>query len=229
MLKHKCLNKLFLSFTIIIICLFSSFNAYSQEHDFQIWTSLTADKEITKKFDAELQLEMRCVDNARLVGTAFTDAGIAYQFTKWLKISGNYRFILKRLDDGFYQNRHRFYCNFQLSHKTDFANYSFRTRYQHQFSDLNNDNYNTDNYIRNKFTFKPNIFKKFVTYISFESYHNIEKNLFFSPTDIRTEAGIEYKISKKQTFNPYFLFQRERRTANPEFDYVLGLNYIFSF
>lgn len=221
------MNKFFITIFCLIILIFLSFISKSQVQDFQIWASLTAEKEITKKFEAELEHELRLIDNARHVGTVLTDASISYRFTKWLKISGNYRFILKRLDNDFYQDRHRFYCNLQLRHKTDFADYSFRTRYQHQFSDLYNDNY-IDNFIRNKFTFKPKIFEKFVTYISFESYHNLDKNLFYSPTDIRTEAGIEYKISKKQTFNPYFLFQRERRTVNPEFDYVLGLNYIFS-
>ena len=228
-LNNNYMYKLFLFFSINILFLFSSFVVSSQEHDFQIWTSLAAEKKITKKFNAELEHEIRIEDNVRQVGTILTDAGISYRLTNWLKVSGNYRFTLKRLDDGFYQDRHRFYCNLHFRHKTNFADYLFRTRYQNQFSDLKRDNYiNTDNYIRNKFTFEPKIVQAFVTYISLETYHNLNDDKLYSPTDIRTEAGIEYKVSRRQTFNPYFLFQHELRSNKLEFDYVLGLNYIFS-
>jgi len=201
----------------------------SQNSDFQTWTSLGLEKKFNKKITVELEQELRMVDNSRSAGTILTDVGIAYRPLKWFKASGNYRFILRRLSNGSYDDRYRFYVNAHFRHKTGFADYSLRSRFQQQFSDLSREDFgNPENYLRNKFTFKPQVNHKIMPYASAESYHNLSKDMWVDPSDIRTEIGAEYKTRHNQTLNLYFLYQQELRSKKNDSEYIFGISYLFT-
>ncbi|HRS54048.1 MAG TPA: DUF2490 domain-containing protein [Bacteroidales bacterium] len=213
---------------LLLLILFHITEIKAQDKDFQIWGSAGIEKKINKKFTIHLEQELRMTDNVRIPETIFTESGIVYKCTKWLKLSGNYRFILKRLNKT-YIEKHRFYIDLQLKHQTLIAEYSLRTRYQHSFSDLSN-NIKTylENYIRYKFTISHSLNHNTKPYLSIETFHNLNKTKWLNPHDIRGEIGANYKIAYNQNLNPYFLYQKELRTNKPETIYILGIAYIFS-
>ena len=79
------LNKFFLIFILPI-------SVFSQENDFQTWTSISASKKIIKKTNLTIKQGVRFKENSSLYSKLFTDLKIKSKYSKHFSFAIGYRF-----------------------------------------------------------------------------------------------------------------------------------------
>jgi hypothetical protein len=82
---RKILNKFILIFILPI-------SVFSQENDFQIWTSISASKKIIKKTNLTIKQGVRFRENSSLYSKLFTDLKIKSKYNKHFSVAIGYRF-----------------------------------------------------------------------------------------------------------------------------------------
>ena len=218
-----------------IIAIFLSSRALGQVEDFGLWTTISLEKNFTKRFSVGLDQEVRLKENVTQLDQTFTNLGVNYKLFKFLKLSGTYRFTQKYMLDESISFRHRFFFDITLRHKFNPIIVIFRSRIQTQvranesgpgslFEDMN----------RNKLQLKLDLDKRYQPYVAAEMYYqlrdpkNAENRYNFN--NMRYQAGVDYEINRVHKIGAYFLHQREMNVARePFYDYVIGLEYLISF
>lgn len=218
----------FVSFLFIIIA-FIQVNA--QVNDACLWSSLNIEKKITPVLSANLNQEFRFNENVSELGVFFTDIGLNYKINKFIRVSGNVRFINnKQLDDS-YCKRYRYYFDLSFRQKYKPVVISFRTRFQSQYKINTEDNAtNPIYYNRNKLTIKFDLDKKYSPYVSSELFLPLNKqNDFIMLDNIRYAAGIEYKFNRIHSLDLFYMIDKEVNQVNPLTNYIVGIGYYFTF
>lgn len=82
---RRILNKFFLIFIFPI-------SVFSQENDFQTWTSISASKKIIKKTNLTIKQGVRFRENSSLYSKLFTDLRIKRKYNKHFSFAIGYRF-----------------------------------------------------------------------------------------------------------------------------------------
>ena len=82
---RKILNKFILIFILPI-------SVFSQENDFQTWTSISASKKIIKKTNLTIKQGVRFRENSSLYSKVFTDFKIKSKYNKHFSFAIGYRF-----------------------------------------------------------------------------------------------------------------------------------------
>ena len=82
---RKILNRFFLIFILPI-------SVFSQENDFQTWTSLSVSKKIIKKTNLIIKQGVRFRENSSLYSKLFTDLKIKRKYNKHFSFAIGYRF-----------------------------------------------------------------------------------------------------------------------------------------
>ena len=78
------------SFLLLLICTLS---AYSQQNDFQSWSSIRISKKIYKRTNISVKEGIRFRENSSLISKNFTDVKISHRIKKTdFEISVGYRF-----------------------------------------------------------------------------------------------------------------------------------------
>lgn len=117
--------------------------------DFGVWTSVAAEKEVTKKLSFEGSLEFRAENKLRSATRWDVSVGADYKLWKFLKVSGGYVYIYDRslqetkvnfnnsgkengynVDHGFWRSKHRAHFDLTFKHKLGRFELSLRERYQ---------------------------------------------------------------------------------------------------
>jgi len=221
------MNKTY-SHIIIIVFLLLALRSQAQQvtQDAGLWSSLTIEKEFTKKISASLSEEFRFNENITELGSFFTDAGITYKFNDDIKISVCYRLISKKQLENYYSIRHRLYFDLALRKKIKKVTSGFRIRIQEQQADI----YSSDAgaipewYLRPKISMRYNMKGKWTPYLSSELFYHFGGKVF---DNSRYTFGVERKITGNLDLDLFFLHQREMNVKNPTYDYIwgIGLNY----
>jgi hypothetical protein len=223
---------------IIIIYLFFLFfncvfflKVFSQENDAGLWGSLNMEKKINPVLSMTLSEEIRMNENITEPGTVFTDAGINYKIGKLLRISLNYRFILKRSLDDSYSKRHRLYLDIAIRKKIKPIVISLRTRFQSQLTDFytSADGKVPEYYSRNKLTLKLDLDKKYRPYLCSEMFTPLSKNARIILDNARYCAGIEYEFNRMHAVDVFYLIQKEYNVNDPRIDFITGIGYYLTF
>lgn len=121
------------------------------DDSFGVWTSVTAEKEVTKKLSFEGSLEFRSENDLRSVSRWDLSAGADYKLWKFLKVSLGYVYIYERslqeakenftksgningynVDHGFWRSKHR--ARFDLTFKKKIGRFSLSLRERYQFT-----------------------------------------------------------------------------------------------
>jgi len=217
------LHKIFFFFFLFLAFLLSSF---SQTQDAGLWSSLTIEKEFTKKISVSLSEEFRFNENITELGSFFTDAGIAFKLNGDIKVSGCYRLISKKPLENYYSIRHRIYVDLALRKKIKKLTPGLRIRIQEQQADI----YSSDEgiipewYLRPKVALRYNMKGKWASYLSSEWFYHVSKKML---DNFRFTVGVERKITGNLDLDLFFLHQQEVNVKNPTYDYIwgIGLNY----
>jgi len=201
----------------------------AQLKDAGLWTSVSLEVKVAKKLAAGISQEFRFNENISELGAAFTDLGLGYKINKHFQVSANYRFIQRRRLDDYYSFRHRFYVDIKYSRKVKPFEFSWRGRFQDQYSDIGraDDGGVPEYYLRNKLSAKLDTDKDYTPYISIELFSllNYPRN---NPIDaMRSTAGIEYAFTKHHKIDLYYMIQKDLNIGRPRTDFVIGIGYSY--
>ena len=210
------LNKFFLIFIIPI-------SVFSQENDFQTWTSISASKKIIKKTNLTIKKGVRFRENSSLYSKLFTDLRIKRKYNKHFSFAIGYRFSNdwdKQLE---LSQKNRFYSDIYYKDKYK-KRFLFDTRARLQTQG------NIEGYaatFRHKSVLAYNIPKtKLEPSVALEYFLPFESMLI---EKLRYTIGLSHPITKDLDFELAYRIQQEFNTNNPEtlfiFDGKISYNF----
>ena len=214
----------------LILWFFSNFY-YAQVKDAGFWLSGNLEKNISGLFTVNFNPQLRLNENFTELGTYFFDTGLGYELPKInLKFSANYRFSQKRNLENTYNARHRFYCDANYKLRKKKFQFTYRFRYQHQFKDINKsaDWQDPSNYLRNKFAIKFKPEKTVRPFVFMDTWFRISTPIR-EFDNIRLGFGLDIEIDKYQSLSPSIFMDKEFNVSNPFTNFIIGLDYSFSF
>ncbi len=216
---------------VYIFFLLSGSGLFAQVNDARLWASVNIEKKITSSFSFTISEEIRMNENISEVGSFFTDAGFRYKINKLIRISANYRFTNNRQLDNSYSQRHRYYFDLSLRKKIKPVTFTFRTRFQSQYTDINcsPDWQVPEYYTRNKLTMDFDLDKKYSPFISAEAYTPLFSGNGLYIDNVRYCAGFDYQFNRAHEIELFYMLQKEYNVNNPQNDYIVGIGYYFTF
>ena len=156
-----------------------------------IWTAISAEKNITKKWSAGGEIELRTVGFTSERDRFAVQLGTDYELIKnlklgisysWMNVNDDYKFSRDSIRTDFYQNRHRFNVQGTWRFKMGNVAFQFRERFQTTIKDdsdrlkedgsINTNRINPEYVWRNRL--KVSYSKKkmlWTPYVSFETYY----------------------------------------------------------
>ncbi|MGE0562512.1 MAG: DUF2490 domain-containing protein [Flavobacteriales bacterium] len=207
----------------LLICLQVS----AQVNDAGLWLNVGLEKKITQKFSAQFSHALRYNENISELGTSFSEIGLSYKIIKPLTFNVVYRFAQKKRVDDFYSNRHRYAFNVVYRLKIHQFKLNFREQYQSSYKDIGTSETGSipTNHFRSKITIAYDLEKKYTPFISYELFYEIVEYI----DNMRYKVGVEYELDKFNTFNLYYMIDKEMNVKKPWTSYVIGLGYNFTF
>ena len=202
-------------------------------NDAGLWTTLTVQYPFNKKISLVLDEEFRLRENYQRINLFYTNIGIDYKITKFIKISPTYRAIQKKRIEGGYSQRHRLMLDMTLKKKFRKITISERVRYQIEVQEFYTSKKGklAEQFLRFKTDLKYSLTQKITPYYSCEFRYQIRAPRGDGPLydngfhRIRNVIGTEYELNKKNAINVYYLFQTEFNISTPESIYILGIGY----
>ncbi len=185
---------------------------FSQEKDFGIWAGISAEKELIKNLDLNFDINLRTYHNVSEIEEAFFDIGLNYKFNKYLSTALSYRYTQFREDDELYHPRHKWFADVKgklpLGDFDISARFRFQQRYKTYFEDENDRESKEVGRLK---------LKAIYDIPSFPVNPYLSTELFFPMFSVsertvekeRLMAGFEYNISKKNSIEIEYMFQRD--------------------
>ncbi len=210
------------------------FTSHAQRsNDAGMWNTLTIQHSFTKKVNLVIDQEFRLRENYQRINLFYTNIGIDYKYSKFLKISPTYRAIQKKRLDGTYSHRHRLMLDVTLKKKLKKVTLSERIRYQAEVQDFYTSRKGklVEQFLRFKTDVKYAATDKITPYYSIEFRYQIHAPRGDGPLydngfrRVRNVLGMEYEINKKNSVNVYYLYQTEFTISTPETIFILGIGY----
>jgi len=204
---------------------------HAQENDFQIWTDLSVNKELTKKWDLSFEQNLRFGNNVTQLSKSYSNLSAGYSVADFLKLSVLYRFVIRNKDESYIYG-HSFAFDATLKQKFNRFKLSMRNRFMLKYSEILSSDKGKipDRYYRTKMELVYNI-RKFPLdpFVSVESFLLMPKGdeAFFDA--VRTAFGLEYSINKRQALEAYWLNEWGLNKEADNNNFVLGISYSYSF
>ena len=200
------------SFLLLFICTIS---AYSQQNDFQSWSSIRISKKIYKRTNISVKEGFRFRENSSLISKNFTDLKISHRIKKTdFEVSVGYRFSNDFDLDFSFENKHRYYSDFSSRYKYKRFKISFRDRVQYQG---NRSGFST--LFRQKVDVSYNVRKTpFEPFLQFEFFMNMNEEF----EKLRYTIGFSQPIFKDLNADFFYRIQQTLNTDNPENMFILG-------
>lgn len=214
------------SFIVFYIILCSPFISFSQENDFGVWSGIDAKKKLSRNWKMNLTEEFRTKENSNSIDQFFTEAGAAYKPSKYYKLWVGYRFSQKQKFDLSYSIRHRVMTDGHLFYDLSLFKFSYRLRFQNQFSDVYSDAKGNvpENTIRHRLQVQFENGKRFIPGVSAEYFYNAPAISDLSLSRKRFKVFIDYELNKKISFGSFYQFQNQWDNSLPVNDFVFGIS-----
>lgn len=201
-----------------LICVLSFFSLRSQ-NDFGLWTNLAVEKEITKKFEIQVEGEGRFNQNVTRLNSLLSELSVKYKFNKYYALGASYRFT-------YYTKNafgNRFTLSNQVKYKIEDFTLNYRLNLQSDLSDVDPVEYK----IRNRIGVDYKINKHWELGLTGELFYSFyyNRNMF---DRYRFAFGVDHKLNKHHKIGASLMFQQEFNVADPQSDVVLGLGYKYS-
>jgi hypothetical protein len=229
---------------------------FAQGDDFGIWSSVGAEKKISKRWDAGLEVEMRTRDNASTMDRWSFGAYGDYKVTSWLKASASYDLLDDNNDrctyhtDGtinkeakFWGVRHRF--SFSLTGDVDLGNFnvSLRERWQYTYRpektiseryDYDQKDYDDEEHTyrgKGKNVLRSRLQVEYnIPNCKIEPYANVELYNAWSVETARYTVGADWKIARQHVVGLYYRYQKTYDDDDDEPNcHILGVTYKYKF
>lgn len=222
--------KTVLKYALLSLCFVVNIQLFAQYNDAGLWTSVSLEKRISKKWAVALEPEVRLYNNMQRVSNIIITGGLEYRVLKHLHIGLAYRLNNKQLKTGIFSVRHRIMGDLSYKHKFGGFSAQYRSRFQSELRDYRSSETGNIPY----FTWRHKLdcsydFDSFEPYLSTELFLQLsnpeEPDMNGKLTTIRYCAGCDYKIMKRNWVGLYYLIQNEVNCVNPCTSYILGLKY----
>jgi hypothetical protein len=216
---------------IILYCSALNITYAQPEQDAGMWNTISVEKKLTDRLSLAIDEEFRLRENFTRLNLFYTNVGFNYKLNDLLKLTLTYRLIEKwRYESQNFSFRHRLMFDINLKYKHNRWALTYRSRIQSEVRDY----YTSENgktpewYWRNKLELKykvgdwnSNIGSEFRYQIY--DLRNFDSNAGWHRA--RYFAGIDYEIKKNNFIGLYYLIQREFGLVQPNYLYILGLQY----
>lgn len=204
---------------------------FSQKTDFGIWYNVSFEHDFSKKLKIALLPTIRTFDNASRIEEGFLEAELSYDLTKFLSLTGSYRYLKSIEDDNKYHTRHKWYLGIKGTVEILDIDLSgrlrFEKRYKTYFEDEDDKIPSSHLRARIKAVYKTPQFP-LNPYLSSELFFPVNKDPENVIDKSRYTAGVEYKISKKHAVEFEYIHQRDY-FPKIRHENILSVNYIFKF
>ncbi len=204
-------------------------------NDAGLWTTLNVEKNFNKKFGVFLTEEYRMRENFSAINLFYTDLGIMFKPTDFLKISLAYRCIEKFQEENTVSFRHRAMLDISVKKKFGTIAFSYRQRIQAEVRNVYSSEIGNlpEWYSRNKFQLKYDLDKPVTPYIACELRYQINNPRMVESNGLWSRAryfvGLDYKRNDRTTFGAFYMVQREWNVSAPQNLYILGLECTLTF
>ena len=228
-MKRILLITLVLSTSLLLI---TSHFTYlkAQNQDFGSWTGIEINKKLSQRLSVSFTEELRLKENITQLNSFFSEAGVGYKFSQYLKVAANYRFNQKQRIDQSLGTRHRFNVDFAFQNKINAFVVSYRMRVQSQLNDYySSETGKVPNYnLRHKFSLEWDLDNRISPLAAAELFYPINQ-MDNKLQQVRLNAGIKYDINNDNRIIINYLVQKETYVNNPLTEHVIGLTYQLSF
>ena len=206
---------------------------FAQSSDWGLWTSIDAEKKLSKKWELDVAAQYRMNDHISVTDQIRGSVDVSRKTGKFVKLGFGYELIAKnKVKQDMYVYRNRFRVQATGSYKYARFTASWRTRIQLTLLE-NNNKPDVDNQKwvwRNRFGLKYDIKKTpLKPYINFELFHQLFSDLEYSYYQNRFSTGIEYSLNKRNTIEAGYKLETEAIGAYKNKLNVVNLGYIYSF
>jgi len=205
----------------LLFLLFCTFSSISQENDFQVWSSFSANDRVTYKTDIYIKHGLRFRENASLLSKSYSDIRLKYKYNKKVSLAVGYRDINEWNKELNRMQESRYYSDLYLRHKLNRVVLSVRNRYQKQ-GDISAYSYS----FRQKLSIGYNIRKtKLDPLLSAEYFYSEQQKI----NKIRYTLGFSYPVLKDLDLDISYRIQQQVNVGNPEVLFILSgkLSYDF--
>jgi opacity protein-like surface antigen len=216
---------------VLFLMLCTASIAFSQNDDFGIWYSVSAEKKLIKKVELDLDANVRTYNNASKIDEAFFDIGLTYKFNKFLSAAASYRFTEFLEKDDSFHPRHKWFAD--LKGKLPLGNFDisarlrFQQRYKTYFKDENDKESSEVGRVKLKLSYNIPSFPV-NPYISSELFFPMFTTTTRNIAKTRFMAGLDYNISKKHSIELEYMFQRDFLPHISDIN-VISVNYNVKF
>ena len=202
-------KKLLVMFVLISTAAFT----LAQKKDFGMWYSITAEKEILKDLDLEVDVNLRTNHDLKEIEEGFADFGLGYKFNKHFSAGISYRYTQTREDDEQYHPRHKWFADFRAKTALGDFDISGRLRFQQRYKTYFEDENDKESKEHLRFRIKTAYdIPKFPLnpFVTAELFLPIfDDNVDRTVDKQRFTGGFKYNISKKHSVELEYMFQRD--------------------
>ena len=213
--------------TVIFILSGMGATALAQEKDFGLWYSISAEKKISKKFDFESDINLRTYHDAGEIEEGFIDVGLKHKINKTFSAGLTYRFTERMEKDDNFHPRHKWYADFRAKKALGDLDISGRLRFQQRFKTYFRDENDRESkeYLRFRIKAAYDIPKcPLNPSMSYELFFPVFDDIRKTIDKQRFKGGFEYNISKKQSLEIEYIFQRDLHPKPTDMN-IISLNY----
>ena len=230
-MKTICLA--FRKFVFAMILLANVSFVFPQSSDFGLWTSIDAEKKLTKNWDLDVAAQYRMKDKFSITDQMRGSVDVSRKTGKYLKLGAGYELIAKnKVNQETYVYRNRFRIQATGSYKYARFTASWRTRMQLTLlGNSNKPDVDNQKWVwRNRFGLKYDIKKTpLKPYINFEFFHQLFSDMKYSYYQNRFSTGVEYSLNKRNTLEAGYKLETEVDGAYKNKLNVIKLGYVFAF
>ncbi|MEO9510952.1 MAG: DUF2490 domain-containing protein [Flavobacteriaceae bacterium] len=204
-------------------------------NDLESWNSITIKYKPNKKWNFELQEQLRLDENISEVSEYFTQLSVERSIFKNFDFGVGLRFIRENDNEGSiqgYENHFRFHLDAMYKHKINDLTLKYRLRYQNK-NDLSVSTSEGD-YAKQNIRFKAGLEYNFKSWkldpkFSAELFNRFQKddddNGF---SKYRLTLGTDYKFKKLGKLGLFYRIEKDLNETIPETTNIIGLKYVYT-
>ncbi len=218
-------------YSLFTLIFFLPLAAFSQGKDFGIWYGISAEHKLSKKLEIDLSTNIRTFENASKVEEAFIEGGFAYNLNKHLSVAGSYRLIKSLENNNSYYLRHKYFVDAKGTLPVGDFTLSCRLRFQSLIK--NYIRHEVDKYpsytgrIKMKLVYRTKTFPV-DPFIYIESFCPMFSEYSGTIGKNRYSAGLEFRITKRQSVESEYIFQRDYQPHLSDIN-IVSVNYNIKF
>ncbi len=219
--------KFFLSFFLLVSCYLSC--THAQQSDFGIWTGISIKKKINSTFSADFSQQINTRENSTRTDKFFSQIGLGYKISDYLKLNISYRFSQIQNMDVSYKYANRLQSDLTFFYKLKNFKLSYRMRLQNQYEEINtSENGKTPiTVFRQKANVELDYGRRITPGFSAEYFYGVKSFLPSNLSSERYRATLNYDINNKNKVQVFYQFQNKWNVKLPVNSYIIGLMYGF--